>query len=139
MCLILCFVLACAVVACASDCVSSGVVGICCLDHGRLSSQILSLRASSASAVRPQVKISPGGGFLAYTLQLGPSEACAGRVRDLATGTFPPAGELASVVSLEWADEGATLLYTQPDELGRPYKVRRADFQGAWLRRKCGP
>lgn len=71
-----------------------------------------------------QVKISPRGGFLAYTLQLGPDEACCGRVRDLASGSFLAAGELESAVSLEWLDEGETLLYTLPDVLGRPYKVR---------------
>lgn len=70
------------------------------------------------------MKVSPSGGFLAYTLQLGPGEACCARVRDLACGTFLAAGELESAVSLDWADEGATLLYTLPDELGRPHKVR---------------
>ena len=70
------------------------------------------------------MKISPSGGFLAYTLMLGPGEACCARVRDLASGSFLAAGELDSAVSLEWVDEGATLLYTLPDGLGRPHKVR---------------
>ena len=70
-----------------------------------------------------QVKISPGAQYLAYTLQLGPDEACCGRIRDLSNGSFLQTGNLESVVSLEWVDEGNTLLYTLPDALGRPYKV----------------
>ena len=76
-----------------------------------------------------QVKVSPLGCFLAYTLQLGPEEACCARVRHLASGSFLAAGHLESAVSLEWLDEGHTLLYTLPDDLGRPYKVQYKNLE----------
>ena len=88
---------------------------------GILVKTLVSLLGAGSQGV--QVKISPCGGFLAYTLQLGPDEACCGRVRDLGSGSFLAAAELASAVSLEWAGGAATLLFTLPDELGRPHKV----------------
>ena len=72
---------------------------------------------------RVQVKLGPGGRWLAYTLQSGGSEECKGRVVDLNSKRQVEAGELTSVHSLEWLQEGTALVYTVPDASGRPHKV----------------
>ncbi len=71
-----------------------------------------------------QVKIGQSGTWLAYTLQTGGSEASSGHVSNLKTGHALSAGELPLVVSIEWLQDGSSLLYTVPDTDGRPHKVR---------------
>ena len=70
-----------------------------------------------------QVKIGHSGRWLAYTLQSGGGEACSGHVVDLADGQRLAVGELPSVVSMEWLQDGSSILYTVPDADGRPHKV----------------
>ena len=62
--------------------------------------------------------------WLAYTLQAGGSEACRGHVVHLETGNRHSAGDLQSVVSIEWLQDGTSFLYTVADSDGRPHKVR---------------
>ncbi len=50
-------------------------------------------------------------------------ESYAAFTHDLRCGTLCHLSALGSVVSLEWAADGATLLCTQPNELGRPSRV----------------
>ena len=43
---------------------------------------------------------------------------------DLSSGQCLSAGELPSVVSIEWVQDGSSILYTIPDADGRPHKAR---------------
>ncbi|KAL4425735.1 hypothetical protein ABPG75_009751 [Micractinium tetrahymenae] len=72
-----------------------------------------------------QMKLSRCGRHLAFTLEAGNGEeAFHAFTRDLTTGTLRHLGALGGVVSMEWAaDDGRTLLATQPNELGRPWRV----------------
>ncbi|GAB4817005.1 hypothetical protein N2152v2_004051 [Parachlorella kessleri] len=83
-----------------------------------------------------QVKLSRCHQRLAFTLEPGDgSERFVGFTRDLSARAGPGSGQpqehpaLDGVVSLEWAGDGTTLLYTTPDGLGRPSRVLRCD---AW-------
>ena len=75
-----------------------------------------------------QIKLSKCHQRLAFTLEPGDgSERFVGFIRDLsARAAGPGLGPLKEhpaldgVVSLEWAGDGSTLLYTTPNELGRP-------------------
>ncbi len=68
-----------------------------------------------------QVKLSLCGQHLAFTLDVGDGrEQGVGFTRDLRSGRTLQHPALEGVVSLEWAADGRTLLYTLPNELGRP-------------------
>lgn len=70
------------------------------------------------------MKLSWCGQRVAFTLEEGQGEeSWAAFTRDLATGAMRHLGALGTVVSLEWAADGDTLLCTQPNELGRPWRV----------------
>jgi len=71
----------------------------------------------------PQCKISPCHTMLAYTADTTGTERYAGFVKDLASGEI--VCEVADVTTLEWATDGKTILYTQPDHHRRPYRVWR--------------
>ena len=71
-----------------------------------------------------QMKLSRCAQLVAFTLEAGDGEeSYAAFTRDLRTGATRHIGALGGVVSLEWAADGATLLATQPNELGRPWRV----------------
>lgn len=62
----------------------------------------------------------------------------AGFTRDLQSGRLEQHPALGSVVSLEWAADGRTLLYTTPNDLGRPSRqvmgrALRGSLECAWL------
>lgn len=70
------------------------------------------------------MKLSRCGQRIAFTLEEGQGEeSWAAFTRDLATGAMRHLSALGTVVSLEWAADGDTLLCTQPNELGRPWRV----------------
>lgn len=74
------------------------------------------------------MKLSRCGRHLAFTLEAGDGEeAFQAFTRDITTGALRHLGALGGVVSLEWAACGRTLLATQPDELGRPWRVVACD------------
>ena len=73
-----------------------------------------------------QIKLSKCGNLLAFTVaEAGHDDLHRAFVRDLRTGKMSEQVALQNVVSVEWAADGATLLATQPDELGRPFRVVR--------------
>lgn len=75
-----------------------------------------------------QLKLSKCGRHVAFTLDVGHgSEAFGAFTRDLRTGTITHLGALGGVTSLEWAADGRTLLCTQPNQLGRPWRVLGCD------------
>ena len=71
---------------------------------------------------------------MAFTLDAGEGEeSFAAYTRELAgpaAGTLCHLSGLGGVVSLEWAADGRTLLATQPNELGRPWRVVACDTAG---------
>ncbi len=74
-----------------------------------------------------ELRLSADGASAAFTLAApGADEARAAFVRDLASGRVQRQAQLGAVVSLEWAADGSTLLYTSPDEGGRPARVLHA-------------
>lgn len=85
------------------------------------------------AVTRSQVKIGLSGRWLAYTLQSGGGEACSCHVIDLTSGQRLEAGELPSIVSVEWLQDGSSLAYTLPDADGRPHKVAGVFAQGTRL------
>ncbi len=70
-----------------------------------------------------QVKLGQSSSWLAYTVQTGGSEVCTGYVNYEDSEHRLLAGELSSVVSIEWLQDHSSLLYTVPDAHGRPHKV----------------
>ncbi|XP_020109536.1 uncharacterized protein LOC109724948 isoform X1 [Ananas comosus] len=68
-------------------------------------------------------RISPDHKFLAYTLDTSGSEVFALQVKDLQTKHIISSSENQNVVSLTWAGDSGSLLYTICDETQRPYKV----------------
>ena len=100
----------------------------------------------SAPALPPglalQMKLSRCGQRVAFTLEGGTGEeSWAAFTRDLRTGATRHLGSLGTVVSLEWAADGRTLLCTQPNEMGRPWRVLACDAAaaaGAGGRRRGG-
>lgn len=76
-------------------------------------------------------RISPDHCYLAYTLDVTGRELFMLHVKDLKTGSTLSNTKVEGVVSLAWAKDGQTLLYTVTDELQRPYKVfgRRMDSE----------
>lgn len=50
-------------------------------------------------------------------------------IREIPTGRLWQQPAMQRVISIEWAADGRTLLFTVPDELGRPYKVLRTVSQ----------
>ena len=74
------------------------------------------------------MKLSRCGELLAFTLEAGDgSERHSGHVRDLRTGATRQLPALDGCVSVEWAADGRALLYTQPNELGRPWRALRCE------------
>ncbi len=74
------------------------------------------------------MKLSRCGRHLAFTLEASNGEeAFQAFTRDITTGALRHLGALGGVVSLEWAACGRTLLATQPNELGRPWRVVACD------------
>jgi hypothetical protein len=74
-----------------------------------------------------QVKLSPSGGRIAFTVRTDPgSEAARAYVRELPLGCALvwDLAELESVGTLEWLGEGH-VLFTVPDAAGRPHQVPR--------------
>lgn len=76
-------------------------------------------------------RISPDHRYLAYTLDVTGRELFMLHVKDLKTGSILSNTNVEGVVSLAWAKDGQTLLYTVIDDLQRPYKVfgRRMDSE----------
>lgn len=78
------------------------------------------------------MKLSRCARHLAFTLEAGDGEeAFQAFTRDVTTGTLRHVDALGGVVSLEWAADGRTLLATQPNDLGRPWRVLACDAGGA--------
>lgn len=77
------------------------------------------------------MKLSRCGQRVAFTLDAGRGEeSFAAFTRELAgpaAGALRHLAGLGGVVSLEWAADGRTLLATQPNELGRPWRVVACD------------
>ena len=74
-----------------------------------------------------QVKLSPSGGRIAFTVKTDAgSEAARAYVRELPLGCALvwDLAELESVGTLEWLGEGH-MLFTVPDAAGRPHQVPR--------------
>lgn len=81
-----------------------------------------------AAPRRPQMKLSLCGRRVAFTLDEGRGEeAFQAFARDLGSGRLRHLGALGGVASLEWAADGRTLLATQPNALGRPWRVLACD------------
>lgn len=71
-----------------------------------------------------QMKLSRCGHQVAFSLDAGTGqESCEAFVRDLRNGSVQHLQQLGAVVSLEFAADAATLLCTQPNRLGRPWRV----------------
>eukprot|EP00887_Chlorella_sp_A99_P000935 scaffold5.g935.t1 len=71
-----------------------------------------------------QLKLSRCGTRVAFTLDEGTGDECfSGFVRDLSTGATWQHSAMGAVVSLEWAADSDTLLFTTPNQLGRPWAV----------------
>ena len=84
-----------------------------------------------------QLKLTRCGTRAAFTLEAGAGEELyAGFIRELGTGAGASAAwqhpALDGCVSLEWAADGATLLFTTPNELGRCVRAGRGG--AAWQR-----
>lgn len=58
-------------------------------------------------------------------------------VRDVCAGQPGKAHQLSDVVSIEWAGNDA-LVYSQPDALGRPYKVQSTHAYTAEVKYSAG-
>ena len=88
------------------------------------------------------MKLSRCGQRIAFTLEEGQGEeSWAAFTRDLGTGALHNLSSLGTVVSLEWAADGDTLLCTQPNELGRPWRVLACSAgaaAGGGSRRRAG-
>ncbi|MFQ6637469.1 hypothetical protein Gotur_013459 [Gossypium turneri] len=69
-----------------------------------------------------QCRISPDHNFLAYTLDATGSEQFMLQIKDLRNGCIIPMAPVNGVVSLAWAQDCKTLLYTIADENQRPYR-----------------
>ena len=78
--------------------------------------------------VVPQCKISPCHTKLAYTADTTGSERYTGFIKDLSSGAI--VCEVPDVTTLEWACDGKTILYTQPDHHRRPFRVWRRFVEG---------
>ena len=84
----------------------------------------LPTRIPICAVLAMQMKLSLCGQRIAFTLEEGQGEeSWAAFTRDLGTGAMRHLSALGTVVSLEWAADGDTLLCTQPNELGRPWRV----------------
>lgn len=70
-----------------------------------------------------QCRISPDHNFLAYTLDATGSEQFMLQIKDLRNGCIIPMAPENGIVSLAWAQDCKTLLYTIADENQRPYRV----------------
>lgn len=68
-------------------------------------------------------RVSPDHNFLAYTLDITGDECFMLQIKDLRSGCILPMESANGVVSLAWAQDGATLFYTISDENQRPYRV----------------
>jgi len=71
------------------------------------------------------IKMSPCQGLLAYTVDAGGDERFSCWVKDLDQGRILHADTLPSVGSVEWSADGSCLVYTVPEEDGRPSRVMR--------------
>lgn len=76
----------------------------------------------------PQCKISPCHTKLAYTADTSGNERYTGFIKDLRSGKI--ICEVPDVTTLEWATDGKTIFYTQPDHHRRPYRVWRRNVLG---------
>lgn len=68
-------------------------------------------------------KISHDHRLLAYTVDLSGKELFTLFVKDLHTGCLLSKPRIEGVVSVEWARENCTLLYTTADDMLRPFRV----------------
>jgi hypothetical protein len=88
------------------------------------------------------MKLSRCGQRVAFTVDAGNGEeSFAAFTRELAgpaAGTLRHLAGLGGVVSLEWAADGRTLLATQPNELGRPWRVVGCDTAAAVAAGRAG-
>jgi protease II len=79
-----------------------------------------------------QIKLSRCGGRVAFTLSEGGRDTARwALLRDLSTGRISDQPALRGILSLEWAADGATLLATVPDHLGRPAVAAAAPVDAA--------
>ena len=76
----------------------------------------------------PQCKISPCHTMLAYTADTTGDERYTGFVKDLRSGDI--ICEVPDVTALEWAADGKTILYSEPDAHRRPCRVWRRLLRG---------
>lgn len=72
-----------------------------------------------------QLKVSPDGRLLAFTVDTIGDEAYTIHVKNLLTGEMYPQHVIADTVSVQWSADSCVLFYTHINELGRPYQVRR--------------
>lgn len=71
-----------------------------------------------------QIKVSKDQDRLAYTIPLTPgADVFCGVLRDVISGTVLHNGLIPGIVSLEWTADAQSVLYTVPDDSGRPHKV----------------
>ncbi|KAL5987473.1 hypothetical protein ACLOJK_035221 [Asimina triloba] len=68
-------------------------------------------------------RVSPNHKFLAYTLDTSGSELFIIQIKDLTTGCIIPKSRTDGVVSLAWAANSSSLLYTVCDDTQRPHRV----------------
>ena len=105
----------------------------CCESHIHL--KATSILLINRPPIPLQMKLSRCGQRVAFTLDAGSGEeSFAAFTRELAgpaAGTLRHLAGLGGVVSLEWAADGRTLLATQPNELGRPWRVVGCDTAAA--------
>jgi oligopeptidase B len=71
------------------------------------------------------VEPSPDGRLLAYAVDRTGEEVFTLRFRDLATGEDLPDVVPATYYTGAWSADSATFFYTVPDEVNRPFEVRR--------------
>ncbi|XP_068642869.1 uncharacterized protein [Aristolochia californica] len=68
-------------------------------------------------------RVSPDHNFLAYTLDTTGNESFFLQIKDLRNGRNVQRSNIQGVVSLAWAQDSSTLLYTICDKTQRPFRV----------------
>ncbi|KAK9864098.1 hypothetical protein WJX84_007913 [Apatococcus fuscideae] len=74
-----------------------------------------------------EVKVSPCEDLLAFILESGRQEG-GGRIKHLQGGVCRPEIQIPGAVSLEWASDGRTVIFTLADKTNRPCQVLMLDI-----------